>query len=169
MTPDAVWAINADSTVSRIDPRSNRFVGKIEGVRAANITAGENGVWVVTEGGVAEIDPRTNAVARRIPVPAESLGMLAVGGDAVWVSDPLGGSVWRIDPATDPEETVLRQIALEKWVGPVAFGEGAVWATNEIADEVYRIDPRTNRARVVSGMTAPRGVAVGEGAVCPPR
>ena len=165
VTPDAVWAINADSTVSRIDPRSNRFVGKIEGVRAANITAGENGVWVVTEGGVAEIDPRTNAVARRIPVPAESLGMLAVGGDAVWVSDPLGGSVWRIDPATDPEETVLRQIALEKWVGPVAFGEGAVWATNEIADEVYRIDPRTNRARVVSGMTAPRGVAVGEGAV----
>ena len=44
----------------------------------------------------------------------------------------------------------------------VAFGKGAVWATNEIADEVYRIDPRTNRARVVSGMTAPRVVAVGE-------
>ena len=49
-------------------------------------------------------------------------------------------------------------------MGGIAFGEGAVWATNEIADKVYRIDPRTNRARVVGGMTAPRGVAVGEGA-----
>ena len=95
--------------------------------------------------------------------PAESLATLAVGGGAVWVTDPQGGSVWRIDPDPDPDEVVLRQIPLDQWVAGIAFGERAVWATNEIADKVYRIDPRTNRARVVGGLTAPRGVAVGEG------
>ena len=119
-------------------------------------------MWIVNDRGeVVEIDPRTNAASKAIPVAAESLTALAVGAGAVWVADPVGGSVWRIDP--DPEP-ILRTIPLEVGVGGVAFGEGAVWATNEIADEVYRIDPDTNEARVVSRMAAPRGIAVGEGA-----
>ena len=120
-------------------------------------------MWIVNDGGeLVEIDPRTNAASKPIPVAAESLTTLAVGAGAVWVADPVGGSVWRIDPDPDP---ILRTIPLEVGVGGVAFGEGAVWATNELAEEVYRIDPDTNEARVVSRMAAPRGIAVGEGAV----
>jgi branched-chain amino acid transport system substrate-binding protein len=163
VTGSAVWAINPDLSVSRIDPRTNRLVARVAGMRAANIAAGSEGVWIVEEGGIAEIDPRTNAVARRIDVPAESLAALAVGAGAVWIADPEGGSVWRVDPAARPDDVVLRQIPLDRWVGEVAFGEGAVWATNEIADKVYRIDPRTNEPEVFTGLTAPRGVAVGEG------
>lgn len=163
VTGSAVWAINPDLSVSRIDPRTNRLVARVAGVRAENIAAGAEGVWIVEEGRIAEIDPRTNAVARRIDVPAESLAPLAVGAGAVWVADPLGGSVWRVDPAPDPDDVVLRQIPLDRWVGGVAFGEGAVRATNEIADRVYRIDPGTNEPEVIAGLTAPRGVAVGEG------
>ena len=163
VTDAAVWVVNSDLSVSRIDPRTNRVVAGVAGVRASSIAAGEGEVWIVNDGGeVVEIDPRTNAASKPIPVAAESLTALAVGAGAVWVADPVGGSVWRIDP--DPEP-ILRTIPLEVGVGGVAFGEGAVWATNELSDEVYRIDPDTNEARVVSRMAAPRGIAVGEGAV----
>jgi DNA-binding SARP family transcriptional activator/ABC-type branched-subunit amino acid transport system substrate-binding protein len=163
VTDAAVWVVNPDLSVSRIDPRTNRVVTDVAGVRALSIAAGEGEVWIVNDQEeVVEIDSRTNAASKPIPVAAESLTALAVGAGAVWVADPIGGSVWRIDP--DPEP-ILRTIPLEVGVGGVAFGEGAVWATNEIAGEVYRIDPDTNEARVVSRMAAPRGVAVGEGAV----
>jgi branched-chain amino acid transport system substrate-binding protein len=165
VTRDAVWVINPDLTVSRIDPRTNRVVARVRGVAAENIAAGDGGVWIVDDGErIAEIDPGSNAVARRIKVDAESLATLTVGAGSVWVTDPVGGTVTRIEPAPDPDEVVQRTIPLDTWVGGIDFGDGAVWATNEIADKVYRIDPHTNRFRVVRGMTAPRGVAVGEGA-----
>ena len=162
VTDAAVWVVNPDLSVSRIDPRTNRVVSGVAGLLALSIAAGEGEVWIVSDRGeVVEIDPRTDAASKRIPLPTESVAGLAVGAGAVWVADPVGGSVWRIDP--DPEP-ILRSIPLDVGVRGVAFGEGAVWATNEIADEVYRIDPDTNEARVVSRM-APRGIAVGEGAV----
>jgi DNA-binding SARP family transcriptional activator/ABC-type branched-subunit amino acid transport system substrate-binding protein/streptogramin lyase len=163
VTDDAVWVVNPDLRVSRIDPQTNRVVPGVAGVRALTIAAGESEVWIVNDQGeVVEIDPRTNLASKPIPVAADSLTALAVGAGAVWVADPSGGSVWRID--TDPEP-ILHTIPLGVGVDGVAFGEGAVWAFNEIADEVYRIDPDTNEARVVSRIAAPRGVAVGEGGV----
>jgi branched-chain amino acid transport system substrate-binding protein len=164
VTDAAVWVVNPDLSVSRIDPRTNRVVAGVAGVQALSIAAGEDEVWIVNDQGeVVEIDPRTDTASKAIPVAAESLTALAVGAGAVWVADPIGGSIWRIDP--DPDQPILRTISLEVGVGRVAFGEGAVWASNEIADEVYRIDPDTNEARVVSRIAAPRGVAVGEGGV----
>ena len=160
---DAVWAINPDLTVSRIDPRMNRVVARVTNVKALAIAAGDGRVWMVDDGAsVAEIDTTTNRVVRRIEVPTDSLTALAVGAGAVWVANPLGGSVWRIDFEPDPR---LHEIPLALGVGSVAFGAQSVWATNEIAGEVYRIDPRTNRARVVSRTVAPHGVAFGAGAV----
>jgi DNA-binding SARP family transcriptional activator/ABC-type branched-subunit amino acid transport system substrate-binding protein len=163
-TREAVWVVDPDGTVSRIDPRSNRVVATVEGVEAGDIAAGPGSTWVTgTVGGgaegVVEIDPATNAVSQRIEVAAESLATLAVGGGAVWAADPFGGSVWRIDPGPDP---VLRQIPLDLGVRSVAFGHGFVWAANEISDRVYRIDPRTNEARVVSRLAAPQRVSVGQ-------
>jgi branched-chain amino acid transport system substrate-binding protein len=128
-------------------------------VRASSIAAGDGGVWVVDEEGVAEIDPETNAIAGRTDVKGEGLTSLAVGAGAVWAADPLGGTVWRIDPRPDD---LQRTIPIGLGVNWVAFGEGAVWATNEVANTVYRIDPRTNRAQLVSRMAAPGGVALGE-------
>jgi DNA-binding SARP family transcriptional activator/ABC-type branched-subunit amino acid transport system substrate-binding protein len=159
VTDDAVWVVNPDETVSRIDPRTSRIVARVTDVRASGIAAGEDGVWIIDERGITEIDPETSAIARRTRVAAESLTSLAVGGGAVWVADPVGGSVWRVDAGP---ENVQRTIPLELGVSWVAFGEGALWATNEVAGTVHRIEPSTYRARVVSRMAAPGGVAVGE-------
>jgi DNA-binding SARP family transcriptional activator/ABC-type branched-subunit amino acid transport system substrate-binding protein len=160
VTGGTVWAVNPDQTVSRIDAKTNRVVATITNVWASGVAVGDESVWVVDAEGVTEIDPATNAVKRRIEVAAESLSSIAVGAGAVWAADPVGGSVWRLDP--EPQH-VLRTIPLELGVGWVAVGADAVWATNEVADTVHRIDPNTNRARIVSRMAAPGGVAVGEG------
>ncbi len=157
---DDVWVINRDLSVSRIDPASNRVVARIKDLKAVNIAAGDGEVWVVAEDGLAEIDPGTNKVVRRVPMDLEFLSSLAVGGGAVWVADPEGGRVWRVD--TDAKQAP-RPIQLDTWVSGVAFGEGAVWATNEVADTAYRIDPRTGAARRVGALTSPRAVSAEDG------
>ncbi|MBD0282321.1 MAG: ABC transporter substrate-binding protein [Thermoleophilaceae bacterium] len=171
VSSDAVWAVNPDRTVSRIDPRTNRRVARIDGVSAQSVAAGAEGVWVGepspayphgTPHGIARIDPRTNRVVRRVDIGAESLTAVAVGAGSVWVADPLGGSVWRVNPVPEP---VWRQIPLELGVRGVAFGAGRLWVTNEIAGTVHAIDPRTNRARAVARLAAPQNVAVGAGGV----
>jgi DNA-binding SARP family transcriptional activator/ABC-type branched-subunit amino acid transport system substrate-binding protein len=159
---DAVWVINPDLTVSRIDPRTNQLVGRVRGVRATSIAAGDAGVWVVElrRRGIAKIDTRTNTITQRIEVAAEGLTSLAVGAHSVWAADPFGGSVWRVDLGPKP---FLRTIPVDVGVTWVAVDD-AVWATNGIAGLVYRIDPRTNKARVVNRTAAPAAVAVYRGA-----
>lgn len=160
---DAVWVINPDLTVSRIDPRTNRIVARLDDVRAENIAVGEGEIWITERSHVAEIDPATNAIARRIRLGEDQpLAGIAIGGGAVWVADPGAGKLWRLE--TGPKRA-KRSIPLETWVAGVTFGEGAVWVTNEIADTVYRVDPRTGDSRRVGGATAPRGVDAGEGGV----
>jgi len=161
---DAVWVINPDLTVSRIDPRTNRIVARIEDVRAENIAVGDGEVWLTEGERLAEIDPSANAVARRVRLNVELklLAGLAVGAGAVWVTDPQGGNLWRVD--TGPN-AARRAVPLETWVAGVSFGEGAVWVTNEIGDAVYRVDPRTARPRQVGEATSPRSVDAGEGGV----
>ena len=163
VSPEAVWVINRDLSVSRIDPRSNRIVAQVEGVKANNIAVGDGDVWVAEEDSLAEIDPSTNEVARRVPLEdAFILSTLAVGGGAVWVADPGGGKVWRVDTGPRLRTTAIE---VETWVAGLAFGEGALWATNEIGDSIHRIDPRTGASRRIAGATSPRGVDAGDGSV----
>ncbi len=159
VTPEAVWVINPDQSISRIDPRTNRVVARLK-ANAQVIAAGEGDVWIGQEGGIAEVDTARNVVSRRIPLGEDTPSGLAVGAGSVWAADPFDGSIWRI-PREHP--AAKRRIPLARWVNVVAFGAGSVWATNEIADEVYRIDPRTNAARVVAHTASPRGVGAGDG------
>jgi ABC-type branched-subunit amino acid transport system substrate-binding protein/DNA-binding beta-propeller fold protein YncE len=166
VSEDAVWVVNPDHTISRIDPRTNRRVARIDDVTAESVAAGAEGVWVVESSsdapGIARIDPRTNSVARRVEIRAESLTAVAVGAGSVWVADPAGGSVWRVNPVPEP---TLRQVPLKLGVRGVVFGAGRVWVTNEVTGTVHAIDPDTNRARIVARLAAPQNVAVGAGGV----
>ncbi len=169
VSEDAVWVVNPDHTISRIDPRTNRRVARIDDVRADSVAAGAEGVWVVEPSsdpfaapGIARIDPLTNGVARRVEIRAESLTAVAVGAGSVWVADPAGGSVWRVNPVPEP---TLRQVPLKLGVRGVVFGAGRVWVTNEVTGTVHAIDPDTNRARFVARLAAPQNVAVGAGGV----
>src|SRR6185369_17672000 len=51
VTDAAIWVVNPDLRVSRIDPRTNRVVADVAGVRALSVAAGEGEVWIVNDQG----------------------------------------------------------------------------------------------------------------------
>jgi ABC-type branched-subunit amino acid transport system substrate-binding protein len=139
----AVWAINEDRRVWRIDSETGDPVAKID-VDATTIAAGKEGVWFVRGDetkAVTRIDPRTNRPAQTIKLGTQRLSAIAVGGGRVWASAEGDGVVWRIDPGRDP---VTRTIDVGVGVTFLAFGGGAIWTANYSDGTVSRIDAKTN-------------------------
>ncbi|MBA3261075.1 MAG: winged helix-turn-helix domain-containing protein [Thermoleophilaceae bacterium] len=164
VAPDAVWAVNPDASVSRIDPRTTERVAVVRGVQAAALGLGDEGLWALElDSSLARIDVHANRVDRRVRVAATSLSAVAVGAGAVWAAAPYDGTVWRVD--TKPY-LVQRTIDVGFGVSDVAYGMGSVWALNSLRGTVTRIDPKTNRVtKTVTLGNTPRQIAVGAGGV----
>jgi branched-chain amino acid transport system substrate-binding protein len=159
----AVWAINPDRTVSRIDPASGRRIATID-VDATTIAAGEEGVWFINGDdprSVVRIDPETNRAGRKIPVSTSNLSAIALAGGSIWASSEADGVVWRIEPESS---AVARTIDLGVGVTYLAAGAGGVWAANYANGTISRIDPRTNAVERRIPVAAVHGLAAGEGA-----
>ena len=154
----AVWAINPDRTVSRLDPETGERVATID-VDAEGIAAGAEGVWVTGGRDVVRIDPRTNRIAERVRLSGGDSSAIAVGGGKLWLPDEREGVVWQIEPGPDP---IARSIAVGAGVDYVAFGAGAAWAGNYIDGTVKRIDAATNRVTSVP-VGAVQALAAGAG------
>ena len=88
----AVWAVNPDGSISRIDLETGELVARIDtDAPAWTIAAGDEGVWYLSvgaESSVLSIDPRTNRTAQRIdlsvcaPLGSGDRGRLGLGDDA---------------------------------------------------------------------------------------
>jgi branched-chain amino acid transport system substrate-binding protein len=164
VTRQAVWAVNPDASVSRVDPRADEVSKVVRHLNAGAVAAGDEGVWALgLDSSLARIDPETASVDRRIRVAANTLSAIAIGAGAVWAAAPYDGTVWRVDP--EPR-LVQRTIDVGTGVTDVAYGLGSVWALNSLRGTVSRIDPRTNRVvtRTALGNT-PRQIAIGAGGV----
>jgi YVTN family beta-propeller protein len=159
----AVWAINPDQTISRIDPKTGGRVATIH-ARATTIAAGDAGVWFVDSDrpAVQQIDPRTNRVGQTISAGANVLFGIAVGAGSVWATGENEGLVWRIDPGPHP---VTRSIDTGAGVSFITFGDGMVWSANWVDGKVSRIDPRTNVVTATVPIGASQAIAAGEGSV----
>jgi YVTN family beta-propeller protein len=158
-----VWAINPDLSVSRIDPRTGRFVKRIDAEATSAIAAGREGVWFVGEEPVSvrRINRKTNRVGREITVHAEFLSAIAVGAGSVWAAAPAEGLVWRIEPRQPP---VTRTIEVGFGATTLAFGDGALWVVNDLNGTVSRVDPRTNTVTATLTLAGtPVGLAPGGG------
>jgi YVTN family beta-propeller protein len=158
----AVWAINPDGTVSRIDPRTGQLVEVVDARAFLSIAAGKEGVWFIRDEppSVTRIDPRTNRVAETIPLGASFLYGVAVGAGSVWAAAGDEGLVWRIEPGPTP---VTRTIDVGVGAAYIAFGDGAVWVANYVDGTVSRIDPRTNSVTAKVPIGAPQALAAGAG------
>ncbi len=158
-----VWALNPDSSLSRIEARSGRAT-HIGGVRAVAVAADRRAAWVLTtDGSLVRVDARTLKVGRPIRVAATTLGDIELGAGSVWVSAPYDGVVWRIDPGPP---LVMKTISVGPGVDKLAFGEGALWAASGLVGRISRIDPGSDSisATVAVGNT-PRGLTVGDGRI----
>ncbi|MBN1528540.1 MAG: ABC transporter substrate-binding protein [Thermoleophilaceae bacterium] len=158
----AVWAINPDGSISRIDRDTGEIEARIELREAAwTLAAGREGVWFLSFGDtVTRIDPRTNRVGQTVRVGTQGLWGLAVGDGSVWATARDDGLLWRIEPGRNP---VSRTIDVGTGVTAVASGGGAVWTGNYIDGTVSRIDPRTNDVTRRTSIGAPQALAAGPG------
>jgi branched-chain amino acid transport system substrate-binding protein len=159
----AVWAINPDLSVSRIDPDTGKRVEIIPMETGGAIAAGNEGVWALAADAphVLRIDPRTNKLSQRIELGASDLTGLAVGGGSVWVTDVEEGLLWRIEPGPDP---TTRTIDVGFGATAVTYGNGAVWVANFVRDEIARVDVRTNEVTETIRLAGtPPSVAAGAG------
>jgi DNA-binding beta-propeller fold protein YncE len=114
------------------------------------------------------LDPKTRKIIARIDLgfsplsPLNGRVELAVGAGGVWIADPLGDSVTRIDPVTNrPNGT----FPTGRQPSAIAVGEGAIWVANSRDGTVTRYDPKTADIATIRVGGTPVGLTVGQGAV----
>jgi YVTN family beta-propeller protein len=136
-------------------------VGVVLGV-ALTLGGGSSVGAAVGANSVGVVDAGSGKVVSQIAV-GTSPNAIAVGPDAVWVTNTNDNTVARIDPSTN----TLQQ-TIDVGAGPVgvAVGGAAVWVANGLDGTVSRINPTINREveKIVVG-NGPSGVAYGEGFV----
>ena len=141
----AVWAINPDLTVSRIDPDTGKRDAKSRSTAGGAIAAGSEGVWALGGDGplvAGSIRARTSSrqtieLGCGRPRPGSRSAPARSGRPM-----PRQGLLWRIEPGRDP---ATRTIDIGVGATAVTLGDGAVWVANFVSDEVSRVDPRHER------------------------
>ena len=132
----AVWVIAGDGSLVQIDPLSDEVV-RVLPLHAIAVAAAEDRAWALTS------DRSLVPVGERVgtgdaPIDASpGASALAVGGNALWVSDAGAGELLRIDPA-DP--AARRKIAVGAGAGEVAYGDGAAWVLDPARGRALRVD-----------------------------
>jgi ABC-type transport system substrate-binding protein/DNA-binding SARP family transcriptional activator len=161
----SVWVANAlDGTVTRIDEDRDQATTIPVGTRPVGLAFGAGSLWVVTgdERRIAQVDPASNRVVRRIDVGGRP-SAIAAGFGSLWVAEPREGAVTRIDL----ERGMMSQ-RIAAGAGPVALaaGAGAVWVAAEESGQLVRLEPRSGVATAsINVGNGPAAVAVGAGAV----
>jgi DNA-binding beta-propeller fold protein YncE len=145
--------------------------------REATYHASTGALRVATEGfsiwlagaigsGITSVDPLFGGEAERhrIAVPGDAVDV-AVGRDAVWVSNGAAGTVTRVDPVSD--RPLGPAIRTGRFPTALAVGTHDVWVVNSGDGTLARVDPRENLVvgrRVPVGRD-PQDVAIGFGSV----
>jgi streptogramin lyase len=95
-----VWTMGSTGDVVRVDPARNSVVATIPTggpVDHGDVAVGGGYVWArVSESLFAQIDPATDTVVARYGPPSEGSGGIDADDHAVWVSDYLAQTLWRL-------------------------------------------------------------------------
>ena len=155
----AVWMVAPDFAVVRIDAATGAITARSDAVPAAAVAAGPGGVWVLgVDGSVARLHERTARPTFRTRVPATSVGSIAVGSDAVWVTSPSEGTLWRIGGGRG---ATIGSIELGQGVSDVVVARDAIWVANPIAGMLLQVDSeRVAVERTIDLGGVPRSLAL---------
>jgi class 3 adenylate cyclase/DNA-binding beta-propeller fold protein YncE len=134
LTNDALWATTLQQDVLRINPQTGQVLATVPLTSALNgVAVDGDDVWVAAGSHAVEIDAATDAVENTVVVAqqeptGEAFGKevqgIAIVGDEVWVTDPVGGRVVRIDRRT---RTVEGAIRVGHRPAGLAAGGGRIW------------------------------------------
>lgn len=155
----ALWAVAPDFSVVRADATTGAITETIRDVPAAAIASGGAGVWVLgVDGAVVRLDERSGRVVRRAAIMAGSVGSIAVGTNAAWITTPADGKLWRVGAG---RAASVGATALAPGVNDVAVTPTGVWVANPIAGALTQFDPETTQVvRTIDLAGIPRSVAI---------
>jgi serine/threonine-protein kinase len=167
-TEASFMIIRADSETGASTGEIPLRLGRYCSWAATAMYVDEGSVWVVLEdvsgtgaaSVVLRVDPEAEALVSETPLGFLPSGA-AAGAGAVWLTNELGDSVWRIDAATGRST----EISVGRNPQGIAVGEHAVWVANARDGTVSRIDPETFDIETIEVGGVPEQVAVGEGGV----
>ena len=154
---DAVWVVNADGSIVRLDGPAADVTASPRSIRAFAIAAGRAGVWALAaDGSVVPLNPRTARAGRRVRIPGGVDG-LAVGDTAAWATSWGEGKLWRIVPGAG---SVPGSVEVGSGATDVATTRRAAWVANPGAGTVTQVDPVAMRVvRVIEVGGTPRSLA----------
>jgi YVTN family beta-propeller protein len=137
----SVWVVSGtEGTLWRIDPSTFEVVDTIAlGGNTLHVAAGQGAVWVTGGLGVRKIDLATGT---RYGVVYGKCYDVAIGENAIWVSDIQSNQLLEIDPET---RRVVATVKLEGKPSEVTYGHGTIWVILSDKDEVVGVDPNTHQ------------------------
>jgi hypothetical protein len=152
-----VW-VESDTagTIWRIDPQSFEVVQTVQfNGSTANIDAGPDALWVSGDLGVRMIDLGTGT---RYDVVYNPCYDVAIGDEAIWVSQTQDRQLLEIDPESRRVAATVKLDGQPTWI---AYGQGYVWTVLKDKHELVAIDPATRQVEhrqsfefVVNGLAA---------------
>jgi streptogramin lyase len=166
---DTVWTVGRNRVTPVKDGKAGEALQLAE--QPADIAVDGDELWVaLPNSGVQRYDARKRTpIGGPIEVDVSSDTRLAFGEGGLWVANPIGDEVVRIDPATS--RPAFKTVTIPNGVdGPIAVGEGALWVLSaEIGDNggiwVTPVDRsgKLGSAIRVGGYGDARSIAVGAG------
>lgn len=114
------------------------------------LAAGQRNIWIAHRDGlVSRVDPDSRSMVgrpTRLPIAEDAeLFHVAVGFDAVWVTDT-SGKLWKLREDTGQLLTA-EPIQLGNGPGEIAIGEQKVWLNNHLAGDLVQVDPDSHKVR----------------------
>jgi len=163
-TEDAIWAVAPDFSLVRIEAASSAPTNVLDSFPVQAVAAGPAGIWALgVDGTVARLDRATGRVVAQARVPASSVGAIAVGSDAAWVTSPSDGTLWRVQAGDRP---ALGSIDVGAGAGDVAVSDDFVWVANPLAGTVTQVAIDSAAVtKVVAVGGVPRSILVAGGRV----
>jgi streptogramin lyase len=149
---DLAWVANQDGTLTRLDAASGHLLTRPTGASRSSssghadlaVASGPSGIWVADAIGqvVRRIDPTSGRVVAAIRLGLRPAG-LAVTATAVWVEDPLAGSLTCINPSTNTAVRTTRVITSspgEVGTAGLTTSLETVWVADPQADALLGVD-----------------------------
>lgn len=155
----SIWSPSCrDKKLMRIDPATGAVIASVDADpenSEGGITSGAGSVWMVVKPStLIRVNPQTNTVIARIPLPSTAADPV-FGDGFVWVTTFTHNTVVKVDPRTG---TVVATVPTGPSPRFLTFGGGSVWTLNQGDGTVTRIDAKTDQVLA----TIPCGIP-GEG------
>lgn len=121
------------------------------------LAGGLGAMWVVDTGGyLYRLDPLSAAVLKQATINVANVDVtnaalvpaaVAVGADAVWVTDASGNKAWKVDAAG----AVTGSVEVGRFPVAIASAGGSIWVAAQNDDTLAQIEPSSaTRVRMVA-------------------